>query len=100
MVAPGVEPGASIAQVGGEFVESCLETNVFLTAAIFHHGSREFFNFNLLNPMRKFFVLASILLLGNGAFIRKASASPDTNRVVVMISIDGLAGYYLDDPKA
>src|SRR3954454_7660014 len=29
-----------------------------------------------------------------------ASPKPDSDRIVVMISVDGLAGYYLDDPKA
>jgi predicted AlkP superfamily pyrophosphatase or phosphodiesterase len=33
-----------------------------------------------------------------GAATAAASAEPD--RIVVMISLDGLAGYYLDDPKA
>jgi predicted AlkP superfamily pyrophosphatase or phosphodiesterase len=28
------------------------------------------------------------------------SAAADSNRIVVMISVDGLAAYYLDDPKA
>ena len=29
-----------------------------------------------------------------------APAGPDSGRIVVMISVDGLAAYYLDDPKA
>src|SRR3954454_21822205 len=29
-----------------------------------------------------------------------ASPKPDSDRIVVMISVDGLAAYYLDDPKA
>jgi predicted AlkP superfamily pyrophosphatase or phosphodiesterase len=28
------------------------------------------------------------------------SAAPEADRIVVMISVDGLAGYYIDDPKA
>lgn len=46
--------------------------------------------------------LASVCLLaaavmGLGA---AAPAKADSDRVVVMISVDGLAGYYIDDPKA
>src|ERR1700733_11656874 len=29
-----------------------------------------------------------------------AQAAPETDRVVAMISVDGLAAYYIDDPKA
>ena len=29
-----------------------------------------------------------------------AAAPADSDRIVVMISLDGLAAYYLDDPKA
>lgn len=54
----------------------------------------------MLNPMRKFMLLAAVCLLAKDVFIFDTAAAVDTNRVVVMISIDGLAGYYLDDPKA
>ena len=48
---------------------------------------------------------ASILVLAIGLALlapalRTAASAPATNRIVVMISVDGLAGYYLDDPKA
>ena len=34
--------------------------------------------------------------------LKPADAAPDTSndRIVVMISVDGLAAFYLDDPKA
>ncbi len=41
----------------------------------------------------------SVLVAGNlGQFTATAQANSD--RIVVMISVDGLAGYYVDDPKA
>jgi predicted AlkP superfamily pyrophosphatase or phosphodiesterase len=46
-------------------------------------------------------VLAGVAAWGGGA--RGAGAAPagvDTNHVVVMISVDGLAAFYFDDPKA
>lgn len=45
---------------------------------------------------------ALFLLVGAGAFgaLRADAAPSPANRIVVMISVDGLAGYYLDDPKA
>src|SRR5690242_6776085 len=40
-----------------------------------------------------------IFLLACFRFVSNAAAS-DPDRLVVMISVDGLAGFYLDDPKA
>jgi predicted AlkP superfamily pyrophosphatase or phosphodiesterase len=48
----------------------------------------------------------SLILLSLSAIVlalptaAPAAAKFDSDRIVVMISIDGLAGYYLDDPKA
>ena len=45
--------------------------------------------------------LAVVAAWGGGA--RRAGAAPagaDTNGIVVMISVDGLAAFYFDDPKA
>jgi predicted AlkP superfamily pyrophosphatase or phosphodiesterase len=46
--------------------------------------------------------LVSALVLSNNFFPARAAApkTPDTDNIVVMISIDGLGGYYLDDSKA
>src|SRR6478672_2450212 len=33
-------------------------------------------------------------------FALNASAAFDTNRIVVLVSLDGLANFYFDDPKA
>ena len=45
-----------------------------------------------------------VAVVGCGAASNHAAKSdaavPSADRVVVMISLDGLAGYYLDDPKA
>jgi predicted AlkP superfamily pyrophosphatase or phosphodiesterase len=46
-------------------------------------------------------VLAVVTAWGGG--MREAGAAPagaDTNHIVVMISVDGLAAFYFDDPKA
>src|SRR4051812_15745907 len=32
--------------------------------------------------------------------VTTAPAAPKPGRIVVMVSVDGLAGYYIDDPKA
>src|SRR6185436_8565177 len=47
---------------------------------------------------RSLFALISLLF----AFFRSVStaATSDPSRLVVMVSVDGLAGDYLDDPKA
>src|ERR1700759_2951247 len=54
--------------------------------------------------MSKFFrrlsVLAAIASLQGVAFNTPLTAAPNPDHVVVMISVDGLAAYYLDDPKA
>jgi predicted AlkP superfamily pyrophosphatase or phosphodiesterase len=44
--------------------------------------------------------LPSLLVLGFSVFLRCADAAPTDDRIVVMISLDGLAHFYLDDPKA
>lgn len=55
---------------------------------------------NILESMRKSILLfASFLLCGIFPFQTIAEVV-HSNQVVVMISIDGLAAYYLDDPKA
>src|SRR5947207_1908672 len=41
-------------------------------------------------------LLLPLTILGS----RPLAATDDSDRVVVMISVDGLAGFYLDDPKA
>ena len=46
--------------------------------------------------LRLLVVLVLIALAPRAAL----SALTNTDRIVVMISVDGLAGYYLDDPKA
>jgi len=45
------------------------------------------------------FGLAVFTLGANGCFPSPVAAA-SSDRIVVMISVDGLAGYYLDDPKA
>jgi predicted AlkP superfamily pyrophosphatase or phosphodiesterase len=50
-------------------------------------------------PAARPFILA-LLVLKLAHRVVGADAGPDTNGIVVMISVDGLAGYYLDDPKA
>ncbi|HEX3872189.1 MAG TPA: ectonucleotide pyrophosphatase/phosphodiesterase, partial [Pirellulales bacterium] len=40
------------------------------------------------------------LVIGVLAWASMASAAPRTDRCVVLVSIDGLAGFYLDDPRA
>jgi predicted AlkP superfamily pyrophosphatase or phosphodiesterase len=47
-------------------------------------------------------VLFAAALLGARTTIFAADAAPaaDSDSIVVMISVDGLAGYYIDDPKA
>lgn len=42
------------------------------------------------------FLIASLAAL----FVSAAMAAPASDRIVVLISVDGLAHYYLDDPKA
>src|SRR5271157_5147851 len=48
------------------------------------------------------FLILGLATLGRGVASAAgvASAGPDAGRIVVMISVDGLAAYYLDDPKA
>jgi predicted AlkP superfamily pyrophosphatase or phosphodiesterase len=50
------------------------------------------------------FTLVTLVVasLTGGFFVRTCNAAPTTDdgRIVVMISLDGLAGYYIDDPKA
>jgi predicted AlkP superfamily pyrophosphatase or phosphodiesterase len=48
-------------------------------------------------------MLIGALVIAGGLLFPAAKAgaqTPDSDRVVVMISLDGLAGFYLDDPKA
>ncbi|HVV02065.1 MAG TPA: alkaline phosphatase family protein, partial [Verrucomicrobiae bacterium] len=45
-------------------------------------------------------VLAAVALAFVVVHARAADAAPNPDGIVVMISIDGLGGYYLDDPKA
>jgi predicted AlkP superfamily pyrophosphatase or phosphodiesterase len=55
----------------------------------------------LINHLLRSILLTAALLVS--PFISRGAATagnPDSSRVVVMISVDGLAGYYLDDPKA
>ena len=47
-----------------------------------------------------FLLVAGLWLMLLGAGLPSAVAGQPSDRVVVMISVDGLAGYYLDDPKA
>jgi predicted AlkP superfamily pyrophosphatase or phosphodiesterase len=54
----------------------------------------------MMNLARKSMGLTVISLLCGSMALRAAAETTSTNRVVVMISIDGLAAYYLDDPKA
>ncbi len=56
----------------------------------------------MLKLMRNLFVFTFIATLWQTS-LSISSAAPDaanSDRIVVMISIDGLAAYYLDDPKA
>jgi predicted AlkP superfamily pyrophosphatase or phosphodiesterase len=49
--------------------------------------------------LRTFFNVLFAVVLARGS--ASTSAAPvDSDRIVVMISVDGLAAYYLDDPKA
>ena len=50
---------------------------------------------NILKRIHGYLVIAFLI----GA-ARVTVAAPANNRIVVMISVDGLAAYYLDDPKA
>jgi predicted AlkP superfamily pyrophosphatase or phosphodiesterase len=43
---------------------------------------------------------AAVLAMCAGAPAARAAAAAPSDHVVVLISVDGLAGYYLDDPKA
>lgn len=57
---------------------------------------------NMLTVVRRIFIVIFVACLWLIS-IARSHAAPDagnTNRIVVMISIDGLAAYYLDDPKA
>src|SRR5581483_2757244 len=45
------------------------------------------------------FILTGLLVAGRTAMAAPA-AGANSDRIVVMISVDGLAAYYLDDPKA
>lgn len=45
-------------------------------------------------------LLAIFLLFLRAICAARASAEPASDRIVVMISVDGLAHYYFDDPKA
>src|SRR4051812_42894690 len=45
-------------------------------------------------------ILAGFFLSSLGCRAAFAATTFDPDRIVVLISVDGLAGYYLDDPKA
>src|SRR3954470_20854789 len=45
-------------------------------------------------------VLVSLLVSPFFTVPARAAVDADSGRIVVMISVDGLCGYYLDDPKA
>jgi predicted AlkP superfamily pyrophosphatase or phosphodiesterase len=49
---------------------------------------------------RIFFFVSSIVLVFQISTSAASASEPDNNRIVVMMSIDGLAAFYLDDPKA
>ena len=38
--------------------------------------------------------------LAAAGFTQNSQAAFDTNRIVVLVSLDGLANFYLNDPKA
>src|SRR5215475_5308094 len=44
--------------------------------------------------------LIAIAVLFNGSGLHAADSPSNSDRIVVMISVDGLSAYYLDDPKA
>ena len=48
----------------------------------------------------KFFKILGCWVLFVFAFALNSRAAFDTNRIVVMVSLDGLAAFYFDDPKA
>lgn len=52
----------------------------------------------LVNPLRRLLLLsaAMVLVLGN----RPVEAEPHKDRCVIMVTIDGLANFYIDDPKS
>jgi predicted AlkP superfamily pyrophosphatase or phosphodiesterase len=52
----------------------------------------------LVNNLRQLVLLAlaMVLVLGN----RPATAEPHKDRCVIMVTIDGLANFYIDDPKS
>ncbi len=46
-------------------------------------------------------LVAAVVAIGTTIVLSGAPAfAIEPDRIVVMISVDGLAGYYLDDPKA
>ncbi len=45
-------------------------------------------------------ILLATALIVAGVGVTKAAVPGDTNSIVVMISVDGLAAFYFDDPKA
>jgi len=49
--------------------------------------------------MKSFRLIAGTILFC-GFAIHGAQSNSDSNRIIVMISVDGLSAYYLDDPKA
>ena len=56
--------------------------------------------FRILSMCCALITLAIFAPLARAAQPSAEAAAPATDRIVVMISLDGLAGYYLDDPQA
>src|ERR1700751_6116209 len=50
--------------------------------------------------LMKFFKILRCSVLFVFAFVLNSHAAFDTNRLVVLVSLDGLAAFYFDDPKA
>lgn len=50
--------------------------------------------------MKRFPILCLLLFVSLSSFVPKISAEPNQDRYVVLVSIDGLADYYFEDPKA
>jgi predicted AlkP superfamily pyrophosphatase or phosphodiesterase len=59
-------------------------------------------NFNESSTLKRsiFTVLLLLVIVGCRSAAPGGEATASSDRSVVMISVDGLAGYYLDDPKA
>ncbi len=54
----------------------------------------------MMKPPFRIILLLALSLIVERASATRAAAPADLERIVVMISVDGLANFYFDDPKA